>query len=95
MSLLAMSAFLIISYMFAFEWLAVGMVLSGLMLLVIIPLYQFYQSAKIERQMKILYRERNQAITEDSQIFQPVYIYLYINKHTEEMLSDIDYSKYR
>lgn len=71
-----------------------GLVFSGTMLMVIIPMYHFYQTTRIDKKVKTVYNDKTTIEMEDGRTVQPVYIYLYINRHTENMLPDEDYSEY-
>ncbi|MHA2504381.1 MAG: hypothetical protein ACXAE3_16120, partial [Candidatus Kariarchaeaceae archaeon] len=57
-----------------------AMLISGMTLIVLFPLYQFYQSLHIERKLKITYKEKKYGHLKESDT-RPVYIFLHINRY--------------
>ena len=93
-SFLSLMVFVIYGVVRGLDLVYIGLILVGTTLMVIIPLYQFRQSTKIEQRLKKIYNEKTTVTTKEGKQVQPVYIYLYINRHTENMLPDEDYSEY-
>jgi len=72
----------------------IGLIISGITIMVTIPLYQYYRSIKIERRMRQVYTEQNIEYDENGYIVQPVYIFLYINRNTEPVIPEEDFSEF-